>query len=348
MHSALKALFGARRVAGIEFLMHAGYSGDELSRRLARLGYNPATVLAQPAGEPAGQQRPNVYIENTRAERSQALRALLVKEALAYGLVCAETGFVAVRAEDGKLIEGTVAVGSALPHCWSDDMSGMLSMLAPVQDMSPRRSRSSGTGVARRGLARKVSPSLADAAATPLPSAPPTSSPPPSSPASIPSPAAPRGLWAKLSGLVGDAAPRQTLRMHHSLDSTEAEITAQSIVLFSGVPVMQEGEALLFDSSRNEDESKLASSVTISRLLLTFPEGTPQPETVDAALTLLIYVEDLAAPRAKIRLVDMLRQGGQRPLNLARSAGQLVCIVLVDASGAWAKEPLPFVLALQT
>jgi Ca-activated chloride channel family protein len=47
-------------------------------------------------------------------------------------------------------------------------------------------------------------------------------------------------------------------------------------------------------------------------------------------------VDDLASPRARVRLADLVRLGLERPLNIARSAGQVVKVVLADANGAWA------------
>jgi len=45
-HTAIKSLFGARRVLGLEYLINSGYAGDELSDQLARLGYDPGQALA--------------------------------------------------------------------------------------------------------------------------------------------------------------------------------------------------------------------------------------------------------------------------------------------------------------
>src|SRR5215510_15639309 len=75
--SAIKALFGARRVLGLEYLINSDYAGDPLSDQLARLGYDPGQVLAP---------KPQVYAENVREDASKALRDLLVREALDYGL----------------------------------------------------------------------------------------------------------------------------------------------------------------------------------------------------------------------------------------------------------------------
>ena len=116
--TAIKALFGARRVLGLEYLIHSGYTGDALRDQLARLGYDPGQVLAP---------KSKVYAENAREDASKALRYLLVREALDYGLACSETAFVAVRKEAGRVIEGSVAIANALPAGWSDDFIGAAS-----------------------------------------------------------------------------------------------------------------------------------------------------------------------------------------------------------------------------
>src|SRR5262249_60244082 len=113
-HTAIKALFGARRVLGLEYLINSNYTGDELSEQLARLGYDPGVVLAP---------KSRVYAENARVEAVKALRSLLVREALDYGLACSATAFVAVRKEAGRVIEGRVAVANALPAGWSDSVA---------------------------------------------------------------------------------------------------------------------------------------------------------------------------------------------------------------------------------
>ena len=109
-----------------------------------------------------------------------------------------------------------------------------------------------------------------------------------------------------------------------------------SDLLFSGTPSFLGGEALLFDSSRPEDAAVLPETVTFVRLRVEFPAGTPPADSLDAGLSLLLFVDDLAAPRARVRLADLIRHGGERPLNLRREAGQVVRLVLADPAGAWA------------
>jgi len=103
--------------------------------------------------------------------------------------------------------------------------------------------------------------------------------------------------------------------------------------LFSGAPAFHGPEAVLFDSTRKEDSARLPAAGRLTRLTVGFPGGAPA--TVDAGLSLLLYVADLSSPRAKVSLADLLRQGGERPLNLSWRAGDVVRLVLVDPSGAW-------------
>lgn len=291
---ALKALFGARRILALEFLVHSGYSGDELASQLRRLGFDPAAVLA------AGSTDPKLYSENVRADSEKALRKLLVSEALSYGLASSETAFVAVRAEPGKPVQETAVVANALPAGWSGRFLSRRTMSFHTGGMSPMSAVSA---------------------------------------AFAPAPASMRFLAED----VGAAPPSAGV----AADVQEmAAPEPQMSVLFAGVPRFERGEAVLFDSTRAEDAGKLPGSMTISRLRLRFPGGTPEPARIDRGLSLLLFVGDLSAPRARVRLGDLIRQGGERPLNLSRRAGQEVRIVLADPAGAWAGSAPTLELAL--
>jgi Ca-activated chloride channel family protein len=103
---------------------------------------------------------------------------------------------------------------------------------------------------------------------------------------------------------------------------------------------------VLLDTSRPQDARTLPESATISRLQLRFPDGTPPVANVDPALAVWIFVDDPVSPRARVRVVDLLRQGLERPLNLSRGVGQLLRIVLVDPKGAWAQQTPQIELSL--
>ncbi len=281
---ALKALFGARRVLGLEFLINSSYTQDNLKDQLERLGYKPEEVLADQTEEP-----PKVYAENVREATTEALRGLLVRESLDYGLACSETAFVAVRMEAGRPIEGTVAVANALPAEWSDEFLSV-----------PRRmGRAKGTSA----------------------------------------PAAQQVMCC-----MDTAQPVIPLRMSRSMIATPklatfmreepaAPSSAKTTVLFAGVPQFADGEAILFDSSRKQDADKLPDSAVINRLEVRFPDGIPEHESLAPGLSLLIFVDDLSSPRAKVRLADVVRQRGERPLNLLKQPGQVVRLVLFAPDG---------------
>jgi Ca-activated chloride channel family protein len=108
---ALAPFFGARRVAALEYLIGADLDPKTLRAQLVRLGYDPSLVAASRA----------VYAENRRTDAARALKALLVREALAAGLASSETAFLAVRNEAGRPVETRVVVGVALPAGWSGE-----------------------------------------------------------------------------------------------------------------------------------------------------------------------------------------------------------------------------------
>ena len=77
----------------------------------------------------------------------------------------------------------------------------------------------------------------------------------------------------------------------------------------------------------------LPADCTLQQLILRW-QGS-HPTQIDPEIALWLYVGDLAAPRAKVKLQDLLNWGGVRPLNLGRTANEVVRLVLVDPSAAW-------------
>lgn len=292
--AALKALFGARRILGLEYLMHARYSEEQLQAQLRRMGYDPAVVLRR--GD-------SVYAENAYKSAVEAIKPLLVQESLAYGIACAETAFIAVRTEAGKPVEASVAVANALPQGWSEEF-----LSAPGKGLT--------AGAARGPVMRAMA------------------APPPPSPMAA-SPQATFSLKQRVQDR--DAFEVPAFLRRRDKPDTEAEAAPEPTprydgVIFSGVPAFQNGEAVLFDSTQ---AALLPEQATLTSVALHFLKAAPQK--LDRGLQLLLYVGDLALPRATIRLVDLLR--GARPLNLRKAAGQVVRVVLVDANGAWATNP---------
>jgi Ca-activated chloride channel homolog len=284
---AIKALFGARQILGLEYLIHSGSSGEERADQLRRLGYDPAEIFTGGAAKQA-----KVYAENARAESEAALRKLLVQESLSYGLISSETAFVAVRKEAGKPVQETVVVANTLPAGWSERF------LTGAQL----------TGGAPRHIARRA--------------------------AFL---AAPSPTFASLAapGLAEDGADMMLSASAGAAFSPPAALPEPELaVLFAGTPAFREGTAVLFDSARGED--KLPAVEALTRLQIRFPRGAPEPGRLDPGLALLLYVDDLSQPRARVRLADLIRQGSVRPLNLRRRPGQQVRVELVDPAGAWA------------
>jgi len=106
-------------------------------------------------------------------------------------------------------------------------------------------------------------------------------------------------------------------------------------VLFSGTPAFTGQDAVLFDSATST--AGLPDGGTFSRLVVRFLDGAA-PDAIDPGLVLLLYADDPTTPRARVRLADLVRQGGERPLNIQRQAGQLLRLVLQDTSGTWANS----------
>ncbi len=323
---ALKALFGARRVLALEYLATAHYDAAELSAQLSRLGYDAKQVLDGQAGGSS-------YKENAASTPADRLKTLVASEALEYGLASSETAFVAVRTEAGKQIEATVAVTNALPSGWDGAFAGGASvgMAAPammrMRSVSAPSSPPSGTAYAVCDLGvSAAAPSVASAQqsaaamdwmeqdddqtrSSPLPS--------------VPSPPR-KTAFAKLANAVGQSVAANKPAASRSMSTTP---------LFAGVPLFVNGEAVLFDSGRDADKNKLPAFVTLSELTVQV-SGPLDLNALGRDLMLLLYVDDMTTPRARVRLVDLLRQGGTRPLNVQRTAGQAIRLVLRDASGS--------------
>ena len=130
------------------------------------------------------------------------------------------------------------------------------------------------------------------------------------------------------------AAPRASVSMIQ--ETPAGPLRTKAKVLFSGIPQFEEGESVLFDTSRKQDASKIPDSAVINRLEVCFPDGTPERENL-AGLSLLIFVDDLSSPKAKVHLADVVRQRGERPLNILRRPGKVVRLVLIDLDGTWAQ-----------
>jgi hypothetical protein len=131
--------------------------------------------------------------------------------------------------------------------------------------------------------------------------------------------------------LCADAAPA----MGGAAVPHEEGRAPSTTVVFSAAPTFTGSEAILFDSAR--DRGGLPEEVTLARLVVRFPEGSPDPRGLDPGLELRVFVDDPTTPRARVRLADLVRRRGERPLHLRVGPGQAVRIVLADPAGAWAR-----------
>ncbi len=108
----------------------------------------------------------------------------------------------------------------------------------------------------------------------------------------------------------------------------------RELLMFSGVPAFEGDRAVLFDSTRDKSP-ELEGELGLSAVSVRFPDGSPAADELDPELCLLIFVGDLASPRARVRLADLVRRSGKRPLNIHRAAGDVVVLALSDPAGAW-------------
>jgi Ca-activated chloride channel family protein len=308
---ALKALFGARRINTLEHLATAHCEPEQITEQLARLGYDLAALLNELQGS---QQTPKkVYAENRADQTIALMRRLLVKESLHFGLASSEAAFVAVRSEKGAHVDDTVFVANALPAGWSEDF---------LQSAAPPP-LAAGNLIVRQALQTSVMQR------------------------------SPGGAHPNMS------APAS--RMVQSVMQTEMQITTasayQTLVIFSGTPVWAGTESLLFDSRSSPlgaFETLTLSRITVKRYSNNRQNVESQrngsqaePQDIDRSIQLLIFIGDLAAPRARIRLADLLRTG-TRPLNLTRQRDEVLRVVLWNERGATRSPELPaFELSLQ-
>ena len=281
--SALKALFGARRVNGLEHLINGNYDEAQLIDQLTCLGYNVANVLGG-----HNMQTATLYVENQRKAIAAALHDLLVQEALTYGLASAETAFVATRTEAGEPVAATVAVANALPTGWSASFA----LYAPA-------SLPQGSVPTAMPMAALASP-------------------------------APTGMMTRAATMPSGGAALGLLSGRAKMQSVREAAPASQLTIFQGDLALAYRQKMLFDSTQASEQFPAACTLTGLRLQ-TSDKAHVKWLTIDSQLILAIYVDDLATPRARVRLRDLL-QHGDRPLNLQRRAGQVVRVVLEGAA----------------
>jgi Ca-activated chloride channel family protein len=253
-----------------------------------------------------GESSGKIYAENRREETGKVLRKLLASEALHYGLASSQTAFIAVRTEPGKPVEETAIVANALPSGWSERAFGAIS--------------------GRSSLARASLASVGQ---------------PYAKPASVPTtPASGAGIGGFVRRFfVGGMAMLENpeLLLQQARESVPRKGISET-ALFTGMPTFAGGRATLFDSRKGDP---LVADTTLTRLELVFPDGAPDATILPSSLEILLYVDDLAAPRARVRLSDLIHQGGIRPLNIRRIGNAVILIVLADPDSSWSGSSAP-------
>ncbi|MCE7980772.1 MAG: VWA domain-containing protein [Caldilinea sp. CFX5] len=295
----LRALFGARRVHGLEYLINANLPPDQVAEQLTRLGYDATALLGEQA-----ESAPPVYAETARTQMATALRTLLTQEALRYGLASAETAFVATRTEAGQRVQEGVTVANALPAGWSEQFLG---------GGSP--------------MMRSMGPAIM--AAMPMSAPAPTMQL-----ASV--------LRRSKSSPEGQTQARALPATGPATRQLPGQSGSQSAVVFQGEVQGAQQEMLLYSSA---NQPIIPEGITITGIALRLLNKEASSAAPDRNLAVHLFIGDLASPRARVRLQDLLRQG-QRPLNLKRDAGQPLQIQLVDPAGWLQDHTLRFELVL--
>lgn len=281
--AAIKGLFGARQVNGLEYLMTAGYSQATLRSELERLGYDLDTERSDTAAA--------VYAENALRDGEKLVKRLLIRASLDYGVPSSATAFVAVRTEKGERVAGTVAVANALPAGWSDDFLSS----GPVARSRRRSTLGVQAFATPQGPALSMmhDPSLAMPAAYP-------------------------------GAAINAQAPDKS--------------GANWVVIFDGK--VRDTYQTLFDS--RQERGLLSGPGKLTGLRVA-DDGAIDPAEA-STIILLLYVGDLATPRARVTLADLLP--AERPLNLRRRAGETILLVTEHAAGTSITSPIPIKVAL--
>ncbi|MHB1354697.1 MAG: VIT domain-containing protein [Anaerolineae bacterium] len=318
---AVMALYGARQIVELEFLMHSNRPWEEIEKRLVSRGYD-ALVLSG-----AGKQ-PRVYAENEITERRRALRQLLVQEALHYGLACAETSFIAVRQEQGKVIDGTVAVANALPAGWSEEfLSGAPSMAmlsrtrgpAPQMRMPPiamscfpsQPADSMGSGSLERLMSDDDIMEDDDGVEPPV-------------------------FLRRLSALKGRLGSSGASILAQISKAQGAGPRSMEATLFSGQPAFQGKQANLFDKRLPLSPKTSPRGVVVwSWIHVDTSQVSQRPELLKPGLHLLIIIGH--SVKADLPLRDLVGQPYDvSTFKLRHHQSDQVVLVLIDDQGAWA------------
>lgn len=291
---AVRALFGAKQIGRLESLP-ASTSSEDQSAWLDRLGYadDPETKAKLP---------------------NDAIKTLLVRESLRYGIVCTATAFVGVREEAGHQTTATVEVPSAMPAGW--DHVGLMgaSRGLGMRGMSVGSSTYSNTAMAsppvyRGGASMDMAnwgPSSADVNL---------------------SVGAERFLGAIAdSAAIDTAAAAYTKRLSPRITRGGA---GPSLPLdYVGVPSAYVGV-----------EETLTSWLVGQRHFTRLHVGlTPATQLMSSDIVLRVYLGSRGAPSLEVSLLTLVLSGGERPMNVLPQLGERIRIALFTPMGS---QPLP-------
>jgi Ca-activated chloride channel family protein len=331
---ALKALFGADRLRRLEYVMNGHFSNDELCTELSRLGC-----------EVPPSSGPKLYPENVQRAAAESVRVILVRESLECGLPSSETAFVAVREEPGQPLTETRIVANALPKGWSDGSGGRLlagggyggsrkfaAPSAPADDELRFTMMDACTDISGDVFEDEVDSEtlmglgpVAEMDDLGAPAPPPVSG------------------MASASAIHFPQADSLVNRLN--LRSRTADRPDDERVQDTLRVVVRPGQHAPADGSVLHD-AITENGGHFTYVAISFADTNPTVDSVNPELTLLLFVGDLASPRARVKLENVLRQGGRRPLNLRHAAGEPIRMVLSDPAGAWKSgiPPLEIVL----
>jgi hypothetical protein len=204
-------------------------------------------------------------------------------------LACSETTFVAVRSEAGRVVEGRVAVANALPAGWAEDfLGGTVFPCAGPADLGLDNENPEDDLAADELADLDDEDLFIDEDG---------------------SDAGQSTLASSWAGLV-ESKP---------IGGPDAD---RLQVVFVGSPAFERDEALLFDSARNR--GGLPEGATLARLVVRFPEGSPDPSGLYPGPELRVFVDDPTTPRARVRLAELVRgrAGGPAGSGGRRTGGR--------------------------
>ena len=126
--------------------------------------------------------------------------------------------------------------------------------------------------------------------------------------------------------------------------------TGEGIPIFTGTPDFEGTSpaisAVLYDTSFDFVRDQLPTTGTMTGLQIDVSEDISEWKP-NRNVVMQIFVGDMASPRARIRLSDLLRNPSQvRPLNIQRNSGDDVRVVLTGMTDALAKSSPAFMLRI--